>query len=799
MHARSCFSALAPGLLFHLVLLGGCESAKDRLDAVRSLHEEGQFETSLEPLEELLAASPEDAELLYLYGLANARSGRASLALWPLRKAREHPDWAVIAGAALAQAALTTGDNGTAIEAASRVLEVEPEYRPMLAVRSEAYVRSGHFEEALVDAERFLELDPDALDAQVTRLRSFIGLERLDEAEELFAELEGRWSGEEFPELRGDRYCTAQALFAKESQQIELAEERFEACLEEFPTGRMVIQEAVVFYDEQGRRERATEILRAALELEPTAAQTREILARRLRNAGQVEEAAQLLLEGTELEPYVALQAWGGLAAHYFQLEDFAAAASAWERVLELSGEPEPDLLFGYAEALLRAGRHAQALEVAERLPQVYAELVRGLSLLEQGRPREALNHFDAGLRLWPNNAVARYYAAIAAERIGDFDRAVSEYRQSLRSGAELTDAGLRLARLHEAEGSHDPAWQAIALYAEARPQDVEGQLLALRIAARMRREDVVQRRLVALASPRGQRAAVVAQAAQIVALSQGPQAAVDFLTRAPEIDLVDPGDADALRVLAEQLLASGREDEARDRAETALTAHPEAAAFQEINGLVLERSGASGAMARAAYERAVELDPNHAPALAALGRLALQEGDDDLARSYYVKAAAHSEDIESRRRAAELAAAAGDREDAKQRLEALLDDMPYDGRAAASLALLLLEGGEAERAESLARRAMRFGGGREAYAALVEIGLAAGDPGRSAEVLSAVAARRPGDPSLHYQLGRALAAAGQPQAARAALRQALEVEAFPERTAAEAALASLGAKSEGG
>ena len=45
-------------------------------------------------------------ELQYLYGVANLRAGRLSLALWPLRKARENGEWAVRAGEALAAATL---------------------------------------------------------------------------------------------------------------------------------------------------------------------------------------------------------------------------------------------------------------------------------------------------------------------------------------------------------------------------------------------------------------------------------------------------------------------------------------------------------------------------------------------------------------------------------------------------------------------------------------------------------------------------------------------------------------------
>ena len=68
---------------------------------------------------------------------------------------------------------------------------------------------------------------------------------------------------------------------------------------------------------------------------EPSDAYSRELLATRLRTAGQAKEAEALLLDGTKLERPAAFEAWGGLASHYFQVGDYAASVSAWERGAE--------------------------------------------------------------------------------------------------------------------------------------------------------------------------------------------------------------------------------------------------------------------------------------------------------------------------------------------------------------------------------------------------------------------------------------------------------------------------------
>jgi len=761
------------------------------------MQEAGNYEASLKPLEKLLKTRPDDAELQYRYGLANLRTGRLSLALWPLRKARENSEWAVRAGEALAHAALDAADAQTAIEAATRVLEGHPEDSNMLNVRAEAQLLSSRFSEALADVERLAALDPDDDDATVMRLRCLIGLGRLDDAEALFTDLKRRSRDQEFPGAVGERYCAARASFAKEKNDNSLAEQRFEECLKAFPASAVVLHEAIVFFDGIGRSDRSNEILRAVLAQDPSQSEIREQLAKRLRDLGQAKEAEALLLEGTKLDPNVAYEAWGGLASHYFQIGDYAASVSAWEQVLKLAAEPGPDDRFGYAEALVQAGRYDQAFEVAKQLPEANAEIIRGLAFFEQKNPAEALRHFEAGLRLWPNHSEVRRYAAVAAERTGDFDRAISEYRQSIRSGAADTDAGLRLAELHEAEGAYEKAFQAISLHLEAHPNEVEGSLAALRIAAERSRGRVL---VGGISLPKESRAAFAAKAAAIIARYDGPGTAIDFLEKRAGVDFTAPNDAPALRVLVTELFAASKDREARARLDKALAAHPGAASFHGIRALALERGGAA-AEARAEYLRAIELDPNCAWALSALGRLESAAGDAEGARKFYARAAAADpEDVESRRMAAELAAAAGDLDEAQKRLEALVEDRPYDAESAAKLARLLVERrSDLERARSLARQAVRFSGGPEAYALLVETHLDAGQAERAAAALDAAAKRRPRDASLRYQLGRALAAAGKRDAAREALERALATGDFPERNEAATALAELSAKAEGG
>src|SRR4029434_710087 len=108
-------------------------------------------------------------------------------------------------------------------------------------------------------------------------------------------------------------------------------------------------------------------------------------------------------------------------------------------------------------EAVVLAGRPDEALELAGKISGgAYQGLIRGRAALARGDPAEALRQLDEGIRLWPDTACARYYAALAAERTGNFQRAIEEYRYAMRIDARATDAYLRLAPLYE--GARPPA-----------------------------------------------------------------------------------------------------------------------------------------------------------------------------------------------------------------------------------------------------------------------------------------------------------------------------------------------------
>ncbi len=704
----------------------------DPLAEVRSLQAKGRFEDSLEPLRKLLATDPDSPEVHFRYGVALAQTGRPGLALWSLRKASEAEGWRVPAGLELAAGAIRSANWASAVAAADRVLEADADNVQALLLRAEA--RIGEKADpllALADYDRARALEPENLAIRFARTSALILADRIDEAGAEIDALEEAGRKASLDAATLSQFCASRATFASERGELAAAESLFEGCLESYPAQAVVIEQATEFFDARGAPERSESILRKALEQQPQALGLRSQLAARLRARRDLAGAEAVLRAGLELEDRVLRSgAWAALTEHFAGLDEMEQAADAYEQAMQLAKDPPALAVLTFADMLVRAGRHERALEVAEDLESdTYRGLIEARVELERGHPERALARFDEVLPSWPDNAGARYYAARAAEQVGDFDRAILEYRQSIRSGANQTEAGLRLANLLLARGAVDDAMIAAGHHARAHPLDPEGMRMQMRLVARAKRSDQMASLLQELSgTPLWSRA--VAARADNLAARLGPKAAIHWIDSALAVDLASPRDAELLRSLVVNLAALKQLDRARERVSAALAAHPQTAAYHEIQGLLLEAEGAPPESALAAYTRAVELDPKQARALEALGRLAETRGEVDAALDWYGRAFAADPNRGSPiQRAAALAEASGRPQAAEGRWDALLREHPWDARAALALARLRHERGEAgARTLELARRALRFGGGAEAAALLAELGQPAGD-----------------------------------------------------------------------
>lgn len=698
-------------------------SLADPVEEARELQRQGRFRESIEPLRELLEEAPRDPELNHLYAEALMRTGQHSLARWPLRRAMEDPKWLATSALPLARSLLAIGNHEAAIETLDQVLAVEPENVDALLSRAEAKLATRRdYEGALADVERAREIDPETPRTLVPRAAALLGLKRLDEVGDALEELERRFREEELEPAQAAHYCITRATFAAESGDLELAGERFEKCLEETPYDDGVVIAVIEFYDRLGRTDRSLEIIREALERTPEATLYRTALAERLERLGRVDEAEQLMLDGIEVGGAPDFVKWANLSAHYRRQGRFDEAIEAFEKSVAATPEPPPAMLFEYAELLVMGGRMERAAEVAEQIDvAAMRDFVQGRIHYERGELEEALERFSAGLLLWPDNAIARYLSARAAERIGDFERAIGDYRYAVRADPAGTDARFRLVRLRLAEGDLNAARTEAVQAAGRAPPDAQAELAVLEAMAERTRLEVQQPLLARLAPNPAVAGRALAAVARGIAHRDGPEAAAEYIRKAPGLDLTELVFAAPLEALIEYLVEIGEGEEARDRVASALALHPDSAVLRAIEAHRLEQMGAPQDEVQRSYERALALDAQEPRALAGLARLAAARGEPARAAEWYRKAAAADPSTpEHRRRAADLLLSQGRTQEAREELQLLLDDRPFDAGAALQLGKLLLETGRTEDLEAaleLAKRARRFRGGAEAEA----------------------------------------------------------------------------------
>jgi Flp pilus assembly protein TadD len=165
-----------------LLALGCGGGAEKQLEEIRNQQEAGKFAVTLEPLRELLQASPDDPELNHLYGSALLALEQPDLAIWSLRKAALKPERAIDDGILLAVALLRGGSADDAVEQVLRVLELAPDNEEARSLLMLARTKANQHEEILEDTADLLAQSPDDQRVLMARAVALLGLNRADEA-----------------------------------------------------------------------------------------------------------------------------------------------------------------------------------------------------------------------------------------------------------------------------------------------------------------------------------------------------------------------------------------------------------------------------------------------------------------------------------------------------------------------------------------------------------------------------------------------------------------------------------------
>ncbi|MAG33964.1 MAG: hypothetical protein CL908_24045 [Deltaproteobacteria bacterium] len=772
--------AIVVGPLAICFVLGGCaQSTEEQLGQIRRLQSSGRIEESIPLLAELIDSGNRQGEILYRYGRALSLTGYQSRSIWALDAAMSDPDWLVNASHQLALNAFRARNYDFGLEILERLRNERAdsheddlparllEARTLLATRR-------HFEEALEQIELILDDFPDEDEPLRLRAVALLGLKQTDEAYELIREagisagelasgnrVEEQEAGLDLaPELDTDKleayWCTVRTSFKREAGELEEAAEIADECLARFPSAIALLNEAITVHTALNRYDRILALLRAAYAEEPQNSTLRQSLVEYLATIGLSGEAESILRKAVEdavadeaSQPDQVAALWVRLGVYLVDRESVLEALDAFDKALEILGErASPHLLFRVAEAMIVAERYDEAIAIASRTPiEVHRPMLRGRIAFERGDYEAAIEELDGAARIWPDRAPIRYYLARAAEGMGDFDRAIEEYRQAIRSDSALSAARERLTRLHLAEDRVRHALTILHFISPSQhtPPSTTMHILGIEAVARLGREPDLS------IPPNVDIPLAELQRRTVEALSRGLRLAGD--TRSAESTLasleaqVEPAARGVfLRERVELLLQADAADEAVETAQSAAsTLLPDDQDVKLALGRALVRQGSDLDEAGRLLRSVIEERPEEADAFASLGDLASRQDTSEAAIASYDRALElapdHWQALSGRIRVLDRI---GRQAEALASLETYLDrHNPYDGRAALELAKRLEEEGASRaRRLGLARRAIRFGAGPEAVDLLASI-----DPDEAAKLRPAEPEADPADP----------------------------------------------------
>jgi len=759
-------------------------------DAIIAFQAEQRFEETIPSLHEHLMEAPEDIELHRLLGIALLRSDSPTTAVWALRRAAEHPDRTTDDLLLLAQAYVRGGAEEHAAEICEQIFEAEPEHATALLVAMNAAGAMHHWEDVVAFGHRIIAVaHPGPPLVHHFMAEALVELERLEDAQTAITSGRASPASSQDPSIDA-AFCQVELDLLAKRERLEEIPKLLFPCLARTRYAQGLVEHALELLDEGDEAPLGTEILATIVEKAPRRLEFRHQLAMRLKAEGQEQEALARLREATAFEE-LAFPAWMLVAQFHRELEDHEAAARSVERVL-VDRETVPELaLAEYGDDLVRAGELDKAEEVIQTLRRPeWVSLLRGRLLLERGEPAAALEALQEGIRLWPGNGTARLLAGRVAEQLGDFDQAILEYRNAVRSDIETTSAVYELAQLHEDEGVPRAAFFPLNVRLQRKPDDARAGLALARIALQTGNVPLAETTAAALGE-NGEKIAERLIEAMIARAKRGNSAAIRTL-QAFGPDPSVPEHLQILEALVGYLIADEQSDAALALTQSAVEARPSSELYSLL-AKVLASRGDAGAAARN-YELALTLEPDRAEALSGFARL--READDPAsAVTLYDRAfEADPKDPAAPWAAIRLQLDGGPGADFDLRLENLLREQPRHARAAELLARRLLERGEdLQRAEELSERALRFrGGGAQALETAGRIAGARGDTRRAVGLLRRSLEVRPRSPATRYHLALAQLEVGEFVEARRLLEQALAGGDFEEREAAEQELARL-------
>jgi len=426
----------------------------------------------------ILAADPNHADALHMFGALALQVGRRDLAVPLIRRAVAVSPRRALYHITLGRAWLEAGDADSALNSFREAAAIAPDLAPAHFFIGLVLRQKGRLEEARAAFETALRFQPGLVQASFN-----LGAMLQDEGDRPGAMARYREALAANPDFAEAHLNLGICLAAEGDPGAALAHlERAAALQPQLLEAEVALGNALV---ELGEPERAIAHYRAALTLHPKAAQAHFNLGNAYRELGRYEAALIAYRDALEADPHMA-EAAVNAGACCDDLGRYGEAETHYRRAIA----SKPQLALAHASlglALRREGRAAEAAAAAERavaldpgLPDGHSAL--GLTLQDCGRFEEAAAAFRRALAVKPDFPTALFHLANLRgveptdAEVAAIDRALAAPRLPRRTRIGLNFA---LASLCDQRGEYEKAFrhckQANDLKAEDQAFDDEG------------------------------------------------------------------------------------------------------------------------------------------------------------------------------------------------------------------------------------------------------------------------------------------------------------------------------------
>ena len=570
------------------------------------------------------------------------------------------------------------GDLEAANERVAALLRVAPEDARTWNLSASLHHVRGRLDEALLDYDKALSIDPTHVDARVARASLLVDLKRDEDARKDLDYLAEHAK-------REPRSAYLRALLAGRAGDEAAAGEALTevaALVDSLPVEYVAANEQLMMLGGLSHhglqaREKAKKYLDALLRRYPHNLGARKLLAAIYldeNDSARALSAVEPVLEMSPNDPQGNLLA--GRA--YLGFRRFVQAREHLERAVKFLGEGA-DARFALGLSQIGTGESAAGLENLERAAKARpGDVTIGMTIvsafMQQGKRDEALARATALAKAAPDSLPALNLLGSVRAATGDAAGARSAFEAALSRDPAFAPAALNLARVDVANGQSAAAKQRLEGLLAKDPEDprVIFELGRLSMQAGAMDEAINQLRKAVELQP-DQAAPGLALVEALSRAGQHPAA----LSAAKEVGLRHPDDLAVQAVLGQAYLATGQRAEARQtfKGMTRLAEFDPVAQIR-IGRLML----GAGYPDEADYNvrKALTARPDYVPAHALAVDAALMRGDLAGARSALeALRKAAPEAVEVIRFEGTLALRAGDFETASRRFEQLYRKAP--------------------------------------------------------------------------------------------------------------------------